>query len=171
GGPKRFEVSVDPTARVREQGVDRSALEALNKVLVTGSLSTVYRGIDEGLVEQLSTTYYDAALSRLPMAVNLTGNSSLLRGEYVPDATGSLSSSEDGVQTTAAEVARVVDLVFEHFKNHGGESLAVIASNRSHASAIAEAIRVQLPNHKYAMEHLRSKREPFVVTTMDRLIG
>ncbi|TDU27856.1 hypothetical protein EDF61_103345 [Arthrobacter sp. JUb115] len=171
GGPKRFEVSVDPTARVREQSVDRSALEALNKVLVTGSLSTVYRGIDEGLVEQLSATYYDSALSRLPMAVNLTGDSSLLRGEYVPDATGSLSSSEDGVQTTAAEVARVVDLVFAHFKNHGGESLAVIASNRSHASAIAEAIRVQLPNHKYAMEHLRSKREPFVVTTMDRLIG
>lgn len=171
GGPKRFEVSVDPTARIREQGVDRPALEALNQVLVTGSLSTVYRGIDEGLVEQLSNTYYDAALSRLPMAVNLTGNSSMLRSEYVPDATGSLSSSEDGVQTTAAEVARVVDLVFAHFKNHSGESLAVIASNRSHASAIAEAIRVQLPNHKYAMEYLRSKREPFVVTTMDRLIG
>jgi len=171
GGPKRFEVSVDPTARVVEHTQDRSALSALNKVLVSGSLSTVYRGIDEGLVEQLSTTYYDSSISRLPMAVNISGNSPLLRSEYVPDATGSLSNSEDGVQTTAAEVARVVDLVFAHFKNQGRESLAVIASNRSHAAAIAEAIRVQLPNHKYAMEYLRSKQEPFVVTTMDRLIG
>ncbi|KUM31437.1 DNA helicase [Arthrobacter sp. EpRS66] len=171
GGPKRFEVSVDPTARVIEHKQDRSALSALNKVLVSGSLSTVYRGIDEGLVEQLSTTYYDNSISRLPMAVNISGNSPLLRSEYVPDATGSLANSEDGVQTTAAEVARVVDLVFEHFKNQGRESLAVIASNRSHASAIAEAIRVQLPNHKYAMDYLRSKQEPFVVTTMDRLIG
>ena len=171
GAPKRFEVSVDPTARVVEHQQDVSALSALNKVLVSGSLSTVYRGIDEGLVEQLSTTYYDSTISRLPMAVNISGNSPLLRAEYVPDATGSLMNSEDGVQTTVAEVARVVDLVFEHFKNHGGESLAVIASNRSHAAAIAEAIRVQLPNHKYAMQYLRSKQEPFVVTTMDRLIG
>ncbi|ALG29570.1 DNA helicase [Glutamicibacter halophytocola] len=171
GGPKRFEVSVDPTARAVELQQERSALSALNKVLVSGSLSTVYRGIDEGLVEQLSTTYYDSSISRLPMAVNISGNSPLLRSEYVPDATGSLSNSEDGVQTTAAEVARVVDLVFEHFKNQGRESLAVIASNRSHAAAIAEAIRVQLPNHKYAMDYLRSKQEPFVVTTMDRLIG
>jgi len=171
GGPKHFEVSVDPTARAVERKQERSALLALNKVLVSGSLSTVYRGIDEGLVEQLSTTYYDSSISRLPMAVNISGNSPLLRSEYVPDATGSLANSEDGVQTTAAEVARVVDLVFEHFKNQGRESLAVIASNRSHAAAIAEAIRVQLPNHKYAMEYLRSKQEPFVVTTMDRLIG
>lgn len=171
GAPKRFEVSVDPTARVVEHKQDVSALSALNKVLVSGSLSTVYRGIDEGLVEQLSTTYYDSTISRLPMAVNISGNSPLLRSEYVPDATGSLVNSEDGVQTTAAEVARIVDLVFEHFKNQGEESLAVIASNRSHAAAIAEAIRVQLPNHKYAMDYLRSKQEPFVVTTMDRLIG
>ncbi|HJX77819.1 DNA helicase [Glutamicibacter sp.] len=171
GGPKPFEVSVDPTARLKERNPGRSALSALNEVLVTGTLSTVYRGIDEGLVEQLSRTYYDSAISRLPVAVTITGSSPLLTGVYVPDATGTLSNSEDGVQTTAAEVAKVVDLVFAHFASRGTESLAVIASNRAHAAAIAEAIRVQLPNHKYAMDFLRSKVEPFVVTTMDRLIG
>lgn len=171
GGPKTFEVSVDPTARLKERKPGLSALTALNRVLVTGTLSTVYRGIDEGLVEQLSNTYYDSAISRLPVAVTITGSSPRLTGVYVPDATGTLSSSEEGVQTTAAEVAKVVDLVFAHFAAHSTESLAVIASNRAHAAAIAEAIRVQLPNHKYAMNALRSKVEPFVVTTMDRLIG
>ena len=171
GGPKPFEVSVDPTARLGERGTEISALEALNQVLVTATLSTVYRGIDEGLVEQLSHAYYDSKLSRLPGAASLSYTSPRLSSQYVPDATGTLSSSEEGVQTTAAEVAQVVDLVFGHFRHNGTESLAVIASNRVHAAAIAEAIRVQLPNHKYAMEFFRSSSEPFVVTTMDRLIG
>lgn len=171
GGPKPFEVSVDPTARIGQRGADRSALSALNKVLVSGRLSTVYRGIDEGLVAQLSKDYYDGAISRLPQAIATAAHSDQLTAQYVPDATGTLSSSEDGVQTTAAEVARIVDLVFEHFAARPDESLAVVATNRIHAAAIAEAIRVQLPNHKYAMEHLRAKREPFVVTTVNRLIG
>lgn len=171
GGPKPFEVSVDPTARIGSRDAGVSALSALNKVLVTGTLSTVYRGIDEGLVQQLSTTYYDSAISRLPQAMATAAHSGQLSAQYVPDATGALASSDDGVQTTAAEVARIVDLVFEHFSTRPGESLAVIATNRSHAAAIAEAIRVQLPNHKYAMEYLRAKHEPFVVTTVHRLIG
>lgn len=171
GGPKPFEVSVDPTARLGERGSEISALQALNSVLVTTSLSTVYRGIDEGLVEQLSHAYYDSKLSRLPGAASLSYTAPRLSSRFVPDATGTLSSSEEGVQTTAAEVAQVVDLVFSHFTRNGNESLAVIASNRVHAAAIAEAIRVQLPNHRYAMEFFRSKHEPFVVTTMDRLIG
>ncbi|WP_343832091.1 DNA helicase [Glutamicibacter creatinolyticus] len=171
GGPKPFEVSVDPTARVAERGTEISALQALNQVLVTQTLSTVYRGIDEGLVEQLSHAYYQDKLSRLPGASSLSYTAPRLSSYYVPDATGTLSSSEEGVQTTAAEVAAVVDLVFSHFRRNGHESLAVIASNRVHAAAIAEAIRVQLPNHRYAMEHFRASHEPFVVTTMDRLIG
>ncbi|MFR0638251.1 DNA helicase [Arthrobacter sp. LS16] len=171
GGPKPFEVSVDPTARIGSRDAGVSALSALNKVLVTGTLSTVYRGIDEGLVQQLSATYYDSAISRLPQAMATAEHSGKLSALYVPDATGTLASSDDGVQTTVAEVARIVDLVFEHFSTRPGESLAVIATNRTHASAIAEAIRVQLPNHKYAMEHLRAKHEPFVVTTVNRLIG
>ncbi|MDR4532271.1 DNA helicase [Glutamicibacter sp. PS] len=170
GDPRPFEVSVDPTASLRARKQAPSALSALNQVLVTGTLGTVYRGVDESLVEQLSQTYYDSAISRLPVAPAV-GGERRLSAHHVPDATGTLSNSEDGVQTTAAEVRRVVDLVFEHFANRGNESLAVVASNRQHAAAIAEAIRVQLPNHKYAMEHLRSAREPFVVTTMDRLIG
>ncbi|MFJ2620665.1 DNA helicase [Glutamicibacter sp. NPDC087344] len=171
GGPKPFEVSVDPTARIGSRHAGVSALSALNEVLVTGTLSTVYRGVDEGLVQQLSTTYYDSAISRLPQAMATAAHSERLSAQYVPDATGTLASSEDGVQSTAAEVARIVDLVFEHFSTRPEQSLAVIATNRAHASAIAEAIRVQLPNHKYAMEHLRAAKEPFVVTTVNRLIG
>lgn len=171
GGPKPFEVSVDPTARLGDRVQERSALSALNNVLVSGSLSTVYRGIDEGLVAQLSGSYYDSAISRLPQAIATAAHTDQLSAIYVPDATGSLSSSDEGVQTTAAEVAKIVDAVFAHFASRPKESLAVIATNRTHAAAIAEAIRVQLPNHKYAMEHLRAKSEPFVVTTVNRLIG
>jgi hypothetical protein len=171
GAPRPFEVSVDPTAHTRPVVAPISAMEALTQVLPMRRLSTVYRGIDEGLTESLSHDFYADSLSRLPAARSLGAGSPALMAEYVPDGTGPLGADGESVQSNVAEVRRVVDLVFTKLARDGEKSLAVIAGNRQHAATIAEAIRVQLPNHPWAAKHFRAKKERFLVTSVDRLAG
>lgn len=169
GGPNPFEVSVDPTAHTRVESAPISAMTALAKTLPMLRLSTAYRGIDEGLTASLSHEFYDDSLSRLPAARSLGAGSSALRAEYVADGTGSLGMNGEAVETTVAEVRRVVDLVFAHLSKCPTETLAVVAGNRTHATAIAEGIRVQLPNHPWAIKHFRASHERFLVTSIDKL--
>ncbi|MDO5743528.1 MAG: DNA helicase [Micrococcaceae bacterium] len=171
GAPNRFEVSVDPTAHTRIENAPISAMESLQRVLPVRRLSTAYRGIDEGLTESLSHDFYAGSLSRLPAARSLGAGSPALKAEYVADGTGSLAIDGESVQTTVAEVQRVVDLVFTHLARRGEQTLAVIAGNRRHAAAIAEGIRVQLPNHQWATKYFRTAKERFLVTSVDRLAG
>ncbi len=171
GAPNPFEVSVDPTAHARIENAPISAMESLQRVLPVHRLATAYRGIDEGLTESLSHDFYAGSLSRLPAARSLGAGSPALKAEYVPDGTGSLAIDGESVQTTVAEVQRVVDLVFTHLAQRGEQTLAVIAGNRRHAAAIAEGIRVQLPNHQWAAKYFRTAKERFLVTSVDRLAG
>lgn len=171
GAPNPFEVSVDPTAHTRVESAPISAMESLQEVLPLIRLSTAYRGIDEGLTESLSHDFYAGSLSRLPAARSLGAGSPALKAEYVPDGTGSLGADGESVETTVAEVQRVVDLVFTHLARRGNTTLAVIAGNRRHAAAIAEGIRVQLPNHPWATKYFRAAKERFLVTSVDRLAG
>ncbi|EMQ99594.1 putative DNA helicase [Paeniglutamicibacter gangotriensis] len=171
GAPHRFEVSVDPTAHTRVEPAPISAMESLAGVLPLLRFSTAYRGIDEGLTESLSHDFYAGSLSRLPAARSLGAGQPALKAEYVPDGTGSLGLDGQSVQTTVAEVQRVVDLVFAHLARRGEKTLAVVAGNRTHASAIAEGIRVQLPNHPWAAKYFRTASERFVVTSIDKLAG
>lgn len=171
GAPNPFEVSVDPTAHTRIESAPISAMETLQEVLPLIRLSTAYRGIDEGLTESLSHDFYADSLSRLPAARSLGAGTPALKAEYVMDGTGSLGSDGESVETTVAEVQRVVDLVFTHLSRRGEKTLAVIAGSRRHAAAIAEGIRVQLPNHPWATKYFRTAEERFLVTSVDRLAG
>ncbi|MDQ0094587.1 hypothetical protein J2T21_002480 [Paeniglutamicibacter psychrophenolicus] len=171
GAPNPFEVSVDPTAHARVEPAPISAMESLQAVLPLCRLATAYRGIDEGLTESLSHDFYAGSLSRLPAARSLGAGTPALKAEYVMDGTGSLGADGESVQTTVAEVQRVVDLVFTHLARRGEQTLAVIAGNRRHAAAIAEGIRVQLPNHPWATKHFRAAKERFLVTSVDKLSG
>ncbi len=171
GAPNPFEVSVDPTAHARIEPAPISAMESLQGVLPLCRLATAYRGIDEGLTESLSHDFYADSLSRLPAARSLGAGTPALKAEYVMDGTGSLGADGESVATTVAEVQRVVDLVFTHLARRGEQTLAVVAGNRRHAAAIAEGIRVQLPNHPWATKHFRAAKERFLVTSVDRLAG
>lgn len=171
GAPNPFEVSVDPTAHTRAESTPVSAMESLSTILPVVRLSTAYRGIDEGLTESLSHDFYEDSLSRLPAARSLGAGSSALHAEYVTDGTGSLSMNGESVESTVAEVRRVVDLVFAHLSRRPSETLAVVAGNRYHATAIAEGIRVQLPNYQWALKYFRGSDERFLVTSVDRLAG
>ncbi|APF41546.1 hypothetical protein BHE16_11740 [Neomicrococcus aestuarii] len=168
GAPRGFEVSVDPTATSREPDEPRSALQQLSTVLPTCSLEKVYRGVDERLTALLSEWYYNSELERLPGSRAFSGAFPSLSAEYVQDGTGVPSIPTQPVESTIAEVNRVVDLVFAHIRRRPQHTLAVVAGNEAHARKIAEAIRIQLPNYRWASEFFKSQQEPFVVTSVQR---
>lgn len=171
GKPRGFHVSVDPTASTREPREPASTFEALSTVLPLRRLRTVYRGVDEGLTEALGQAYYSGSLHRLPAARAMSGGTPSLSVDYVPDGTGMPGAGGEAVETTVAEVNRVVDLVFDHIRRRPRRSLAVIAANQRHAARIAEAISLQLPNHPGAQGFFKGGAEPFQVSSVERAHG
>ncbi len=171
GKPRGFNVSVDPTASARAPHEPASTLEELSTVLPLRRLRTVYRGVDEGLTEALGRAYYSGSLHRLPAARAMSGGTPSLSVDYVPDGTGMPGSGGESVETTVAEVNRIVDLVFSHIRRRPHRSLAVIAANQRHAARIAEAISLQLPNHPWAQPFFKERVEPFQVSSVERAHG
>ena len=78
------------------------------------TLRTVYRSMDEQVFRHLNEQFYGGRLSRLPHGESVTGTTPVLDVEYVPDGVGALTAGIEGIQAPAAEVRRVVELVFEH---------------------------------------------------------
>ncbi|MGO2532077.1 DNA helicase [Arthrobacter rhombi] len=171
GKPRGFNVSVDPTASARAPHEPASTFEELSTVLPLRRLRTVYRGVDEGLTEALGRAYYSGSLHRLPAARAMSGGTPSLSVDYVPDGTGMPGSGGESVETTVAEVNRVVDLVFSHIRRRPHRSLAVIAANQRHAARIAEAISLQLPNHPGAQPFFKERVEAFQVSSVERAHG
>ncbi|WP_331460322.1 MULTISPECIES: DUF4011 domain-containing protein [unclassified Arthrobacter] len=171
GGPRPFTIGVEP-AGTQPQHVDLvSAFEALERVLPTRCLSTVYRGTDKALLRQLSDSFYGGRLSMIPSADEVTTGHRSLSVEYLPDGTGMPSSDHEGVESVAAEVNRVVDLVFEHIRRRPHQSLGVITASPRHAVRVAEAIRVQMANFPWAADFFTAKAESFRVVPVDRAVG
>ncbi|WP_415854327.1 DUF4011 domain-containing protein [Sinomonas sp. G460-2] len=170
GNPKSFTVGVG-TGQPSLDDSAESALTALSKVLPTMHLSTVYRGVDEDLGLQLSQRFYHGALNRLPDGQSVTGLDRALVVEYLPDGTGLPAGQDGNVESTAAEVNRVVDLVFEHAAQRPSSSLAVVTASAQHAARVGEAIRLQMANHTETKDFFGGVEEPFRVVPVDRAGG
>lgn len=168
GSPRSFSVSVDPTASLREPKQPVNTFTSLASVLPVRRLKTIYRGVDESLTALLSSAYYDDELAGLPVARTVSGARPGLSVEYVHDGTGLPDAGAEAVESTVAEVRLVADLVFSHIRRRPHMSLAVIASNQRHATRIAEAIQVQLPNYPWAKDFFARGRERFQVSTIER---
>lgn len=170
--PKPFTVGVDHGAQPQQPDEDvESAFGALSRVLPTVRLKTVYRGVDEELGLQLSHRFYDGVLRRLPDGQSVTGLDRALLVEYLPDGTGMPSGQDGNVESVAAEVNRVVDLVFEHAAHRPTSSLAVVTASAQHAARVGEAIRLQMANHADSKQFFSGGKEPFRVVPVDRAGG
>lgn len=169
---RTFSVAVEPpvAGAAGHETVD-SAFKALARILPTWQLNWVYRAVDEDLVLQLSKNYYDGGLRRLPDGSSVTGLDRSIAVEYIPDGTGLPGADHEGVESVAAEVNRVVDLVFEHAQLRPRTSLAVVTASLRHAARIGEAIRLQLPNHPHLQAFFGAGPESFRVVDLERAQG
>ncbi|NYE95180.1 hypothetical protein FHU41_001401 [Psychromicrobium silvestre] len=172
-GAQPFTVAVQMAtgADAGRQEASLSVFDALSKFQATIRLNRSYRSVDEDLSRQLSQDFYDGALQFLPDGKAVTGLDRALHVEYLADGTGLPGSDSAGIESVAAEVNRVADLVLESARARPRSSLAVITASARHAARVAEAIRVNIANHPELQDFFASRPEPFRVVPLERAAG
>ncbi len=171
--PSRFEISVgtpaeEETAVVAEELHSRSAFAQLGEVLPTLTLTRSYRAGGEDLTNLVNTRFYDGAIQSMPWAGSFLGHSSLTY-EFVPGGQGLPDQQTGAVESTDAEVDRVVQLVLEHASERAGESLMVITASERHAVRVYQAVLQAFSKFPQYREFLLGERaEPFAVLTLEQ---
>lgn len=132
--PAPFVVSAGVDAPEDDDGA--SVLDLLDGVLPMRRLTRHYRAQDERLVEFVDHALYAGALSTVPS----TSSEPMLRHELV-DGHGVVAEGEAAVESTSAEVERVVEVVLEHARTSPERSLAVIALSPGHRRRVAESLQ------------------------------
>lgn len=113
-----------------------SVLDVLTAALPTRRLSWHYRSLDERLVAFANREMYEGSLVTFPG----TGTDAVVRLESV-EGSGVVSPGEEAIESTEAEVSRVVELVLDHARTRPHESLGVIALGIKHATRLDDALR------------------------------
>ena len=169
--PSRFEISVGPATPDTEDADElhaRSAFAQLSQVLPTLTLTRSYRAGGEDLTQLVNTRFYDGAINSLPWAGSFLGHSSLTY-EFVRGGQGLPDQQTGAVESTDAEVERVVQLVLEHASERTGESLMVITASERHAVRVYQAVLhafSKLPQYRDFL--LGERAEPFAVLTLEQ---
>lgn len=167
------EVALPAIARGRQVVVvgDRrcasgTAVRELADVLPTVPLRADASRRDPYLTAFLAAHGYGDVLSPtpLPTATAAVGHH-LVDGTGMPDGSGA-------VQSTRADVDRVVELVIEHALTHPEESLAVVTASALHTAQVREAVLAQVRDSPSLAACLDGSRpEPFVVTDLTNVAG
>ncbi len=156
----------------REEGLEltagvESVLDVLAAALPVARLSWHYRSRDERLVAFANRHLYDGELVTFPGVLS----DPVLTFEEV-DGRGVLAPGADSVESTDAEVARVIELVVEHVRARPHESLGVIALGLRHARRVDDALRFALADHPELAEIFSPDRpERFFVKNLERVQG
>ncbi|MFC8504660.1 AAA domain-containing protein [Pedococcus sp. NPDC057267] len=129
------EAASSPETETLTEGFE-SVLDVLTAALPTRRLAWHYRSLDERLIAFANREMYDGSLVTFPG----TGTDPVVRLEAV-DGAGVVTPGEEAIESTEAEVDRVVELVLEHARTRPWESLGVIALGIKHAARIDDALR------------------------------
>jgi len=132
------EGAADPADDSLTDGFE-SILDVLSAALPIRRLTWHYRSLDERLVSFANTQMYDGALVTFPG----TSDETVVRLEVV-DGSAPVQPGLEAIESTQAEVDRVVRLVLSHARTRPGESLGVIALGIKHATRIDDALRTAL---------------------------
>lgn len=172
--PSEFEIAVTTHAdgdEVAEAAADlheRSAYAQLGAVLPELSLTRSYRAGGEDLTSLVNTRFYGGEIQSLPWAGTFLGHSSLTL-EFVPDGQGLPDPATGAVESTDAEVNRVVQLVLQHASERPRESLMVLTASQRHAVRVNQAVLQafsKLPQYRDFL--LGDRAEPFAVLTLEQ---
>ncbi|MEP7369341.1 MAG: AAA domain-containing protein, partial [Dermatophilaceae bacterium] len=116
-----------------------SILDVLSAALPVRRLTWHYRSLDERLVSFANAQMYGGTLVTFPG----TGDEAVVSLEVV-DGSAPVQPGQEAIESTQAEVDRVVALVLSHARNRPSESLGVIALGIKHATQIDQALRSAL---------------------------
>ncbi|WP_205859630.1 DEAD/DEAH box helicase, partial [Phycicoccus flavus] len=156
--PAPFTVSAGADAPEDVDG--RSVQDVLDGMLPVRTLSWHYRALDERLVSFVRDELYDGRVVTFPGA----GRDPVVR--HVPvDGVGIAPAGQGAVESTDAEVDRVVGLVLEHARSRPDRSLVVLALSPGHRRRVEEALRGALSRlgpHELAFFN-ETRPEPFAV--------
>ena len=175
--PSPFEIAVRPASDDSEPAADLEALHAqsafaqLRTVLPELALTHSYRAGGEDLTSLVNTRFYGGELVSLPWAGTFLGRSSITL-EFVPDGHGLPDPHSGAVESTDAEVARVVQLVLEHASERPRESLMVITASERHAVRTYQSVLQAFSKFPQYREFLLGERaEPFAVLTLEQAMA
>ena len=142
----------------------RSLFDALAGMLPTATLSTSYRARDDRLVGLQARIAGRGGLLAMP---TVRGSTPLLHERVDADPAG-----EEPLDSTRAEVDRVVELILEHARIRPHQSLGVVTLGRRHAGRIDDALRRALVRSPDAARFIREDREePFFVKDVEQAVG
>ena len=150
-------------------GRSESILEVLSAALPIRRLTWHYRSLDERLVSFANAQMYDGALVTFPG----TNDETVVRLEVV-DGSAPVQPGLEAIESTRAEVDRVVQLVLSHARRRPNESLGVIALGVTHATRIEDALRGALSDGRatgWGDYFDQNRAERFFVKSLDRVQG
>ncbi|WP_244302994.1 AAA family ATPase [Leucobacter coleopterorum] len=166
--PFQMAVGAEPVSVDVEALHARSAFAQLGEVLPTLTLTRSYRAGGEDLTSLVNTRFYDGAIQSLPWAGSFLGHSSLTY-EFVHGGQGLPDQQTGAVESTDAEVDRVVQLVLEHASERSSESLMVITASERHAVRVYQSVLKAFSKFPQYREFLLGERaEPFAVLTLEQ---
>ena len=176
--PSRFEIAVRSlhaeAQSVREDLDDlhsHSAYAQLHSVLPELSLTRSYRAGGEDLTNLVNSRFYGGDIESLPWAGTFLGHSSLTI-EFVTDGQGLPDPHSGAVESTDAEVTRVVQLVLQHAAERPRESLMVLTASARHAVRVQQAVLQAFSKLPQYREFLLGERaEPFAVLTLEQAMA
>lgn len=145
--------------QVRPSSVAESLAESVPQL----PLATGYRARDDRLIGYPVRGSYRGRFATVPGC----GGPPRLSHDLV-----GVDGQHGPVDSSEAEVLRVVELVLEHARLRPHESLGVVTLSRPHAARVDTAIRAALIRSPDAAPFLREDREePFFVKDVDRVAG
>lgn len=144
-----------------------SAIPALAGVLTQVSLSGVSASRDPNLTQFLIEHGYDGVLRTVPLP-----RSQRLITLDVVDGRGMVAEDSGTVESTQAEVERVVELAVTQALDHPEESLAIVASSRVHADLLREEILATVRRNPALATYFDPRRpEPVIVADLAGVSG
>ena len=144
-----------------------SAVRELAAVLPTVALHADASRRDPYLTRFLVEHGYEGVLVPTPLP-----DARPLVGLEVVDGTGMPDPATSMVDSTSAEVERVLELVVEHVLQHPDESLAVVTLTPRHADAVRETVMGEVrDNPALAAFFDAGRADPFVVVDVTNVGG
>lgn len=173
--PTPFDIAVQSIADAErsagdEAGVTQngSAFAELSEVLPQLALTHSYRAGGEDLVGLVNSRFYADEIQSLPWAGMFLGHSSITH-DFVRGGQGLPDQDTGAVESTDAEVERVVQLVLQHASDRPRESLMVITASERHSVRVYQAVLqafAKFPEYRNFL--LGEHAEPFAVLTLEQ---